>query len=723
MSHAAPHRRHRHRALAACLLASAATALSAATDPDRAEAGTYTVYTCKTPSGVWTGMEGWASAAGTQLPGHDYGNATGCAAPSGAFSLQYGSTGLTALSGSWIGWTFAAPLGTTIGSLSVYRTFNLGWPAVRDVANRPYVLQSWFDDARDENLIDFVFPGRSGETVSEPNPLELRHEDVNWRTFSLTLRCWDRVGQLDCASFPAQVTFSRATLGLRDTTPPQAYTLAGSLVTDTTLRGSAGLTFEAADEGGGVYRSVVSVDGAERSRHVVDANDGRCADVEPGNADAYEFASPQPCSTATHEAVALDTTALVDGQHTVRVAVEDAAGNLTTVHEDTFATHNAPIATQPPALAGAARVGTTLTASSGQWDGAPTGYGYRWLRCDAAGAGCVVVAGATSATYAVSAADAYHRLVTEVVAENASGAGSVRSAATDVIPDEAGRTAPPAAAPAQGTDPSATHPANGTSPANGANDTGDAGAGARAPAEPAPPLDTNGIHGLTNPLAGRSGHAANGTGASEHARLRIAFRRSGGGSARRVTSDRTRRWTVAGRLLDEQDTPIAGARLGAAWKVAGRGWVAHSGVRTGRDGRFAYVLPAGPTRAVELTYVAFSDSRRVQTSNAITEAVRAPVTIAVDKATVSGRRVVTLRGRVGGEAIPAGGVLVTLQGYQTGWGWRTFRTVRTSRSGRWSTRYRFRLAHGRFAFRVLVPQQGTYPFVTTYSRAVTVVVA
>lgn len=261
MSLALPHRRRRRRALAACLLASVATALGAATDPDRAAAaGTYTVYTCKTPSGVWTGMEGWTSVAGTQIPGHDNGNATGCAAPSGSFSLQYGSTGLSALSGSWVSWTFTAPLGTTIGSLSVHRTFNLGWPVVRDVANRPYVLQSWFDDSRDANLIDFAFSGRGGETLTQANPLELRNADVSWRSLSLTLRCWDRVGQLDCASFPAQATFSKATLGLRDTTPPQAYTLAGSLVSGSTLRGAAAATYEAADEGGGVYRSILSVD-------------------------------------------------------------------------------------------------------------------------------------------------------------------------------------------------------------------------------------------------------------------------------------------------------------------------------------------------------------------------------------------------------------------------------------------------------------------------------
>lgn len=410
----------------------------------------------------------------------------------------------------------------------------------------------------------------------------------------------------------------------------------------------------------------------------------------------------------------------MDGQHRLRVALEDAAGNLTTVHDDTITTHNGPIATQAPALAGAGRVGTPLSTGTGQWDGAPTAYGYRWLRCDADGEVCSAIAGATAATYPVTAPDAYHRLVAEVVAANASGAGSVRSAPTGVIADEGGRTSPaPAADGAAGGKEPTTGPGPDTDTATVPSPAAGAGGNAAAPTTQ-PPLDAAGIHGVVNPLAGRDGHVGNGTGATEHAALRIAFRGAKDGS--HVTSERTRRWTVAGRLLDEHRVPIAGARLGAAWKVAGRGWVAHSGVRAGRDGRFAYRLPPGPTRTVRLTYGAFSDSRRVQTSNAITEAVHAPVAIAVDHATVTGRRIVTLSGRAGGEGIPAGGVLVTLQGYQSGFGWRTFKTVRTSRSGRWSTRYQFRLAHGRFAFRALVPRQGRYPFVTTYSRAVAVVV-
>jgi hypothetical protein len=66
---------------------------------------------------------------------------------------------------------------------------------------------------------------------------------------------------------------------------------------------------------------------------------------------------------------------------------------------------------------------------------------------------------------------------------------------------------------------------------------------------------------------------------------------------------------------------------------------------------------------------------------------------------------------------------VTLQGYQAGWGWRTFRTVRTDRKGRWSTSYRFRSSQGRFGFRALVPRQGRFPFAPSHSPGVFVVVA
>jgi len=98
--------------------------------------------------------------------------------------------------------------------------------------------------------------------------------------------------------------------------------------------------------------------------------------------------------------------------------------------------------------------------------------------------------------------------------------------------------------------------------------------------------------------------------------------------------------------------------------------------------------------------------------------VLAPVSIHADRRRVTGARVVRLSGRAGGGAIPRGGLLVTLQGWQGGWGWRTFRTVRTDGRGRWSTRYRFHLTAGRFGFRAVVPHQGRYPFASGRSAGV-----
>jgi hypothetical protein len=145
-------------------------------------------------------------------------------------------------------------------------------------------------------------------------------------------------------------------------------------------------------------------------------------------------------------------------------------------------------------------------------------------------------------------------------------------------------------------------------------------------------------------------------------------------------------------------------------------------VRTDDDGRFVYVLPAGPSRDVRFTYFAYSDSHAAELSNVVHADVLAPLTIRADRHRITGVRVVRLSGHVGGGSIPRAGLLITLQGYHRGWGWRTFRTVRTDRNGNWSTQYRFRLSEGRFGFRALVPHQGRFPVATSRSTGVFVVV-
>jgi hypothetical protein len=72
----------------------------------------------------------------------------------------------------------------------------------------------------------------------------------------------------------------------------------------------------------------------------------------------------------------------------------------------------------PPTISGQARQGSTLFTTDGTWtyDLAYLSYAYQWLRCDAAGANCNDIAGATNASYLLTAADVGSRIRSEVTA-------------------------------------------------------------------------------------------------------------------------------------------------------------------------------------------------------------------------------------------------------------------------------------------------------------------
>ncbi len=693
------HGRPRRRLLItiAVLLALAA---AAAAHPPTVLANTFTVHSCQTPSGTWTGMDGWTSAGSGAVQGEDYGVATSCTDESTHLKLEFGGTQLPVGPGKWVRWTFEPPASLTIRSLELIRSIWLGWPVVPSTYGRPYVYDAWHDGDVPENQLEFHFPPWNDDTAGVNFPSELIEDDVRWRSLSVRLRCWDLMGDHNCAPFPASVTIPRAEIGLADVVAPTATPTGGALAGATPVRGAAALAFHATDQGGGVYRVALAVDGDEVARHVVDDQAGTCGDVEPANDDPYEFGAPQPCPLAADGTVQLDTATLEDGRHHVVVTVEDAAGNVDVAFDGAVQTHNAPIGTAAPSLHGQATVAGQLTAAPGQWDGTPTDFDYRWLRCDAQGGACDPVAGESGPAYALDEADAYHRIRVEVTAANDSGSAVAQSAPSAVVADAAGSTTPP----------------GGGRGSDGGRDGSGGGGGDGTPAP-------RGIQGLANPLAQQPGHVANGASATTRARIVVGAQRADGGTAKRVLVRHGRRVAIVGRLLDAAGAGIGGARVGAAWKVAGRRWIARSGVTTRSDGRFTYRLPPGASRAVRFAYYAFSDSRTPTLSTVVQVDVRAPLAIAADRRRVDGDRVVRLSGRVAAAgAVPRAGALLTLQGFQRGWGWRTFRSVRTDRRGRWSTTYRFRLSSGRFGFRAVLPGQPGVPFAAGTSKPVFVVV-
>lgn len=104
-----------------------------------------------------------------------------------------------------------------------------------------------------------------------------------------------------------------------------------------------------------------------------------------------------------------------------------------------------PVSTARPSIVGTPQAGWLLAAIPGRWGGGkPASFAYRWRRCDAAGAGCVPIAGAGSETYTPTTADVGHALVVSATA-TAGGRAVAVSRPTLAV---AGSGAPSGSAPA-----------------------------------------------------------------------------------------------------------------------------------------------------------------------------------------------------------------------------------------------------------------------------------
>jgi hypothetical protein len=127
-----------------------------------------------------------------------------------------------------------------------------------------------------------------------------------------------------------------------------------------------------------------------------------------------------------------------DVASTMRVQVT-ATNSQGTVNVDSAATSIitvplGPANTALPTITGTASVGQTLTATNGTWSGAtPITYTYQWQQCNAQGASCQPISGATNQTYVVQASNAGSTLNVVVKATNADGNASATSAVTAVV--------------------------------------------------------------------------------------------------------------------------------------------------------------------------------------------------------------------------------------------------------------------------------------------------
>ena len=94
----------------------------------------------------------------------------------------------------------------------------------------------------------------------------------------------------------------------------------------------------------------------------------------------------------------------------------------------------APVNSVPPTVTGTTTEGQALVATDGTWAGAaPIAFTYVWTRCDATGGACTAIAGATSKTYTLVAADIDKTLRVTVTAKNTPGTAVETSVPTAQI--------------------------------------------------------------------------------------------------------------------------------------------------------------------------------------------------------------------------------------------------------------------------------------------------
>ena len=243
----------------------------------------------------------------------------------------------------------------------------------------------------------------------------------------------------------------------------------------------------------------------------------------------------------------------------------------------------------------------------------------------------------------------------------------------------------------------------------------------------------SGVHDVTVRAVDQAGRTATATGrvlldpipngarASRDAKMTAGFRKRR--PRPRVTVPYGTSTYVRGKLTNGEGLPITGAVIRVFTRVLSddRGFRELPPVSTGLDGGYAYRAPRGPSRQVLLTYTPFSEDTQPSVTKLVRMATRAGIAMRAGRRTVAPGGRVRFKGRLKGGRLPRKGVLVSLQGHQRGFGWRTFRTVR-AKHGRFKGSYRFvRAGRGTAVrFRASVRQQAGYPWAAGRSRPVTV---
>jgi hypothetical protein len=211
--------------------------------------------------------------------------------------------------------------------------------------------------------------------------------------------------------------------------------------------------------------------------------------------------------------------------------------------------------------------------------------------------------------------------------------------------------------------------------------------------------------------------AANGENASDGARLTARWTRT---TRSTLVGPYGRRQVIRGRLSD-RGAGIRNARIELLASIDGRqrAPLDKGGARTRGDGRFTPILPRNvSSRTLLLRYRSHANDTVAVAERTLRLRVKAAVKLSVRPRVAAQGRTVRLRGQLVSGPVPRGGKVVELQARSPGERWITFRTVRASRTGRFTTRYTFRGGGpALYLMRARVRAAADYPYATGASHA------